>query len=345
MLPTHGTTDEFRWRARWWHATYAGHIPACLLITLLTSVTPRSRKVVGHSIVHETSTTERPYPHTHLAWLWDGTMNLQGANLMDILHDGQWIHPHVVHKKSLKWMQAVFQRYHHGYKTSDSGKTVYVAPTAGPWQMLPAEFDWNEYVISEVSEAPDLLIGVQMAGVTVRSVNDVLLLQNNKRPAPFDHNFPRESFLHIELPERYSCGVVGTLQIYGEINLGKSECALAQFENPCYVTEKNDLLQFRADMHDGIVIDKLVPKDVFSLKECEALTDFMQPATIKCLYKVARIPKRVRKIIVSNEQDIWPADSFGSQIVGRRVAQLKIRACPLQRQCAHGAMKKRGALV
>ena len=40
---------------------------------------------------------------------------------------------------------------------------------------------------------------------------------------------------------------------------GSAEWALAQFENPLYVTERNDLLDFREGWHDGIVIDKLTP--------------------------------------------------------------------------------------
>ena len=63
----------------------------------------------------------------------------------------------------------------------------------------------------------------------------------------------------------------------------------------------------------------------FTLQECEKLTDFTLPATIKCLYKTARIPRGVRKIVVTNVRDAWPADPEG-QIVGRRVAQLRVEA-------------------
>jgi hypothetical protein len=222
--------DAFRWRARAWHLTYAGHIPADVLLALLHKST--SIRALGTSIVHEHSDEEAPYAHTHFAWLWERAPNLHRSRLMDAKLHGAVVHPHAVHKKSLKWLQLVFERYHHGYKTTNRGKPLFVVPAAGPWQTLPACFEWNDYILTEVSEAPDLIEGAQIAGVGVRSLHDVMLLQNAKRPLQFEHNFDRSSFLPLELPEAFASGIVGTLHIWGTVNLGKSEWALAQFENP-----------------------------------------------------------------------------------------------------------------
>ena len=50
------------------------------------------------------------------------------------------------------------------------------------------------------------------------------------------------------------------------------------------------------------MIDKIMPRERppsgFSLQECEKLTDFTLPASIKCLYRTAHIPKGTRKIVV-----------------------------------------------
>ena len=121
---------EFRWRARAWHLTYAGHAPHELLLTLLREAS--SIPVLGTSIVHEENDAEAPYEHTHFAWLWERTPNLHGARLMDVLIEGVIVHPHAVHKKSLKWLQLIFTRYHHGHKVSASGKPAFAAPVAGP---------------------------------------------------------------------------------------------------------------------------------------------------------------------------------------------------------------------
>ena len=100
---------------------------------------------------------------------------------------------------------------------------------------------------------------------------------------------------------------------------------MAQFKEPLLVTERNVLLEFNSAIHDNIVLDKMVPADVFSLCECEALTDFTQPAHIKRLYRCARIPKHTRKIIVTNRRYVLPSDPLG-QLLGRRVVQLEIRS-------------------
>ena len=119
-------------------------------------------------------------------------------------------------------MQGVFTRYHFGFKTDAAGKPAFVAPVGGPWQVLPAGFEWDEAIVTEVSEAHDLIAGVH-AAVKVRSVHDVLLLQNAKRPLPFEHNFDRSSFCSLELPPAFVARQVGTLHIWGAPLLGKTE--------------------------------------------------------------------------------------------------------------------------
>jgi hypothetical protein len=297
-----------------------------MLLALLAFVT-KTNRVLGTSIVHEASDAEAPYDHTHFAWLWERAPNLHGARLMDVIVDGVTIHPHAVHKSSLKWMELIFTRYHAGHKLSETGRPIHVKPVSGPWQELPPCFEWTDYILTEVSEAQDLIEGAQIAGVGIRSLHDVMLVQRAKRPVQFEHNFARDSFRSLAVPQAFTSGAVGTLQIWGAIRLGKSEWALAQFANPLYVTDRNDLRDYRPGWHDGIVIDKMMPCERppagFTLAECEKLTDYTLPASIRCLYGVANIPKRVRKIVVTNDRDVWPHDPHG-QIVGRRVVQLQV---------------------
>ena len=128
--------DGFRWRARAWHLTYRGHVPSDVLLAKLGRATTIA--AIGTSIVHEASDTEVPYPHTHFAWLWQRAPNLHGARLTDVEVDGCVIHPHAVQKKSLKWLQHVFQQYHIGTKSNAVGRPIFVAPVAGPWQFWPS---------------------------------------------------------------------------------------------------------------------------------------------------------------------------------------------------------------
>ena len=322
-IPPEQPTCEKRWRSKLNHLTYPGHICVELLLCTLAAASSSTRQPVGTSIVHEASDAEHPYDHTHFAWWWSVAPNLHGTRLFDVIVDGVRFHPHAQHKKSWRWMQGLFLRYHMGFKTDAAGRSTFVQPVGGPWQVLPDGFEWEETIVTEVSEAHDLIAGVHAAGVKVRSVHDVLLLQNAKRPLPFEHNFDRGTFLPLELPPAFVARQVGTLHIWGAPLLGKTEWALGHFENPLLVTERNQLLEFRPGFHDGIVLDKIVPREVFTLQECEALTDFTQPSAIRCLYKLARIPKRTPKIVVTNVQNAWPNDPLG-QLLGRRIAQLHI---------------------
>ena len=94
-------------------------------------------------------------------------------------------------------------------------------------------------------------------GVRPRSVSDVMLLQAHKRPAPFDHNYPRASFKPLTLPPAFVSGQHGTLHIYGGVNLGKTEWASSRFDNPLVINTRDGLRGFRAGVHDGIVLDKM----------------------------------------------------------------------------------------
>jgi hypothetical protein len=313
----------FRWRGKLYHLTYRGHIPHQSLLNRLHAIS--GIKVLGYSCVHEASDREAPYDHTHFAWMWVKAVDMVGCDRMDVLHNGAMVHPHILSKKSLAWMEGIFTRYHLGHKNDDEGKPKFVAPAGGPWQEVPQAFEWTEYIVTEVSEASDLLGGVLAAGIRPKSVSDIRLLQQHKRPALFDHNYPASSFLPQVLPQAYVTRVVGTLHIHGNIDLGKTDWACAQFSNPLYITSRDGLRAFLPLFHDGIVLDKMEFQD-WKVTDCESLTDWTQPAEVSCRYGCAKIPKHTPKIIVTNARDVWPADPY-NRIVGRRVAQMHVSAC------------------
>ena len=322
LTPGAANGRGFRWRGRLYHATYKGFIAADVLVARLSSVS--SIPVVGWSCVHEDSDAEVPYSHTHFAWIWARAVDLTGCDLMDVFDNGGRVHPNIENKKSIAWMEKLFIQYHAGHKLDgETGKLAFIPPVDGPWQKLPADFEWSEYIVSDVQDSPDLRAGCAVAGIRPKSVADVHLLQVHKRPAPFDHNFGRDAFKALALPQSFTARQLGTLHIYGAVNLGKTEWACAQFDNPLLVTSRDVLCDFLPGIHDGIVLDKMLFND-WTVVDCEALTDYTQPAAIKCRYKPARIPKRTPKIVVTNTKDAWPKDPFG-QLVGRRVVQMEIK--------------------
>ena len=310
---------NFRWRGKYYHLTYKGHIAPGILLQRLSTIT--SVKVLASSVAQEVSDAEAPYDHTHLAWVWEKGVDLVGCGIMDINVGGQIVHPNIENKKAIAWMERVFTQYHKGWKVGGDGKLNMVAPILLQ-QNVPVAWEWGDFVNTEVMYAEDLLAGVCAAGIRPKTVLDVLTLMNNKRPRPFEHNFSRDQFRPQSLPVAYLVGQVGTLQIYGGVGLGKTEWACAQFSNPLYVTARDVLKSFVPNFHDGIILDKMKFTD-WSVTDAESLTDFTQPAQIRVRYGLALIPKNTRKIVVTNAQDVWPEDPFG-QIIGRRVAQMYV---------------------
>ena len=168
--------DCFRWRARFWHLTYCGHVPAELLLSKLARLT--SIRTLGHSVVHERSDAQVPYDHTHL-WMWERAPNLHGSRLLDIELDGVQLHPHMVHKKSLKWLQHIFhvsalpswaqnnfdwQAYFccaRGWAMA--GAVALWMPPASMFQVLPLGFEWNNTILMSVSSVSASLSAVGAA--------------------------------------------------------------------------------------------------------------------------------------------------------------------------------------
>ena len=97
--------DGFRWRGRLFHLTYAYHIDPAVLLARVSALS--AIPVLGTSIVHEESDAENPYDHTHFAWLWERPVDLVGSRIMDVIFQGQPVHPIIATKKSLTWMLKV----------------------------------------------------------------------------------------------------------------------------------------------------------------------------------------------------------------------------------------------
>jgi len=88
--------------------------------------------------------------------------------------------------------------------------------------------------------------------------------------------------------------------VVGDSGIGKTQYALSHFETPLLVSHMDDLRDFKADEHDGIVFDDM------NFHHCPRtaqihLTDKDQTRSIHCRYATASIPKNTRKIFTCNE--------------------------------------------
>ena len=320
--------DGFRWRTQFGHLTYSAHIPHEQLVILASSIT--SIHLKGWSIVHETGADG--HAHTHFAWMFNTKLDLLGARMFDTLNvkTGTMLHPHMQPKLSAASMESLFNEYHLGRKyDTAAGKKMYTAPTAGPWQKLPPEFQWAREVMKDVVEAPTLQEAVILAGIRPRSVMDVQLLRRDSQNAPkkFKHLFPNlDSFKVPLLPTDWRC-----LHICGATGLGKTKLACAFFKSPLFIKPFNAigclemLARFDSRVHDGIVCDESDCRG-FSREQMIALTDFDEDGVISVRYTKIEMPAGVRKVFVSNIPDIWPASDKEIGAIARRVTKFHATA-------------------
>lgn len=90
--------------------------------------------------------------------------------------------------------------------------------------------------------------------------------------------------------------------LYGEPGIGKTQFALAHFENPLVVSHLDDLKAF--DGHDGIVFDDM-HFGHFPRTAQIHLVDNELPRSINVKHGIATIPAGTKKIFTTNERDIF----------------------------------------
>lgn len=95
----------------------------------------------------------------------------------------------------------------------------------------------------------------------------------------------------------------GTTHVFqGDSGIGKTSFAIAHFENPFFCRELDNLRNFNAAAHDGIVFDDLADK-LLELNDdvLVHLLDVDHPSQIKCRYNNATIPSNTRKIFTTTK--------------------------------------------
>ena len=128
-------------------------------------------------------------------------------------------------------------------------------------------------------------------------------------------SFRLVDFPNWEPVEDWSKSVV----LSGPPGAGKTEWALAHFNNPMLVSERDQLLEYQPDEHDGIVFD-----DVDFTQDTRefniTLADQTMPRGVRCRYRTVTIPKGTKKFFVGNTPTLMIDDAA----VARRVRHLTV---------------------
>lgn len=108
--------------------------------------------------------------------------------------------------------------------------------------------------------------------------------------------------------------------ISGPPGCGKTQFALAHFDNPLFVRHLDDLKKL--DGHDGIVFDDMKFRHLPRESQIH-LADIDQPSSIHLRFENALIPANMKKIFTTNEPEGMIFDLFDSAI-SRRVTVTEV---------------------
>lgn len=112
--------------------------------------------------------------------------------------------------------------------------------------------------------------------------------------------------------------------LWGKTGIGKTEYALSLFTNALLVTHKDQLRDYDASFHDGIVFDDMNfeggadGKGKWPRESQIHLTDWTQDRHIHCRYGTGRIPKETRKVFTTNVDDGYIFD-LSDPAISRRL--------------------------
>lgn len=288
--------DNFRFQGKALHLTFSTHLNHETILQLFRS----KGAVKWYSICHESSDELNAYDHTHAACGWHKRLNARGARAWDI----GAIHPHIQPIVTEVHAIRIFEEYH---KKQD--------PTI---LLSQSEISPKAAAISYegIRSAPNLMEACQAMGIEVKTVSDVNTIRQDKpRAKDFEHDF-RDTIWTIPAP-----GIFRAILLYGPSGTGKTQFAVHLFECPLVVSHMDQLRDFDASRHDGIVFDDMS----FAHMPREAvihLLDWDLDRAIHCRYSPAIIPKHTRKVFTSNKrfEDIFPHDDAGA--IRRRVSRI-----------------------
>ena len=101
----------------------------------------------------------------------------------------------------------------------------------------------------------------------------------------------------------------------GNAGVGKTQYALAHFENPLLISHIDKLKEFDPSFHDGLVFDDM-DFSHWPLSAQKHLLDWSEPREINVKHSIAHIPARTKKIFTCNYGE-FPFDMGNSAVMDR----------------------------
>lgn len=287
---SHGDRS-FRFRSKYIHCTYKGHIDMNILAAKASEVacTSPGGGVLRISIVHELgSETEAGggdlrYPHTHMAVEWEKPLDKTNCRFMDVevpvdFETSEVVHPNIQTKKSMPWFQNLIFEYHRGKKAQNGGGFK-ITPPVKLWQVGIDNWEKEREVMDMSVRAPTLVDACLLSGVTAKSVGDVVHLRNAVKKRSCEEALACCNMPWREPPQDWN-RETHSLIVCGRSGIGKTNWAMAQFD-AAYVISGLDDLKCVPQHATGLVFDdqeygKLTLQDQKMIFDCRRATTVNQ---------------------------------------------------------------------
>lgn len=274
--------DNFRFQAKKFLLTYKGHLDK---ETLFLFINQKMKCECSVKICHEVG--ESGYKHTHCAVLSPRKPNITNCRHFDF----EGVHPNVRLPKPPN--------------------------PAQHWKNIVKYVDkQDEEVFGEIpieqtsDEKFEEAIAYVKSCTTWNKVLDAPtpILKTISAKFGFFQNFhqfkgkgmDQRGYFHLSEFNLPALDLTKAVVLIGPRDVGKTQFALAHFNNPLQVKEKDDILRFQEDIHDGIVFDDT--QGLLQLEDKEVInwTEMVTSTTIKCRYRSVLLPAGLRRIFTSN---------------------------------------------
>lgn len=259
------------------------------------NTTTKASNKSGHEI-HGRGITksidERPYEHTHAVFGYRRRFDIRSERRFDF----RGIHPFIQPINGKKHETNIW-KYH------EKEPIAIWRSSCGPNDEIPISMDEKR-----IKSASSLYDACKEFGIEIKSVADIKLIRDDRRrPERHVHQYHGHKW-KLPLERNFKC-----LFVYGATGTGKTQWAIHCFASPLIVSHVDQLRDFDASIHDGIVFDDMsfhhMPREAII-----HLTDWDIDRQIHCRYSCAKIPAETRKIFTANInfEQCFPEDPSGA---------------------------------
>lgn len=263
---------QYRFAAKNVHLTFPGHIPHAEILDMLWS----KGQLRWWSVVWEVGHEGEDYDHTHAACEWFKRVDGNSARFFDV----GAAHPNIQKINNAQHAVRLYEDYH----------------KKAPVLLTQSEVSPRASVASYqgIRDAPTIFEAAQALDIQPKSYSDLKIIRDEKKKKSLHvHSFPDTIWtLHIDPNFR-------TLYLWGPSDTGKTQFALSLLDSPLLVRQKDQLREYDATIHGGIVIDD-INMSVWPRESRIMIADWDEEAAIDCRYSPAIIPKHTKVIITSN---------------------------------------------